>query len=510
MAGVSYIAWDCRDQVDRATLLYQEGEKRRKIEEENQKLKRLLREHGICWSPAVAHRSDFFGGSSEVKLSARDRATRAATRARTAAARAAGKGARLPTEIFLRIIELAMTSSGPIIDPLTKPHHLSITASEARAGSGIAIGLMAVSRAFNVEATKILWSRNTFTFTTPEALLGMANLSLEIRSQIKHINLRIIARFYKDDSPHLSLSKREHPNLPRALNLPINERPKGHSGAIGGLRSYAWLQVVDFLAALLPPFQPQPQPKDKKRKRGSDLDQRAPLPRPRLLPNLDKMRIDLVNFPQRMLRNLPGNDLHQIAAHELACTLSELTVTGFPCCAVGIRAASDVSEMLRDNGLFVDGGVVYMQQRGSRVDKVKKPPAIACRVVRPRLPVAKKASNGNAGSEDELPSDSDLLGDDWQPLDAHHHHHSNDDYDPSPVPVETKGERSCWEEGIIWKQVPTSLVSGQARRWVEFESERGFALEDIKWEDSDDDEDELRVECKKCGKVHFDPLFDSD
>ncbi|KAL8376068.1 hypothetical protein RB595_007266 [Gaeumannomyces hyphopodioides] len=506
MAGLNYVAWDCRDQVDRATLFYQEGEKRRKIEEENQNLKRLLRQHGICWSPAVAHRADFFDGSSDVKLSARDRVTRTATRARTAAARAADKGARLPSEIFLRIIEFAMTSPGPIIDPLTKPNHRSITAKEARAGSGLAIGLMAVSRTFRVEATKVLWSRNTFVFTTPEALLGMANLSLEIRSQIKHINLRIIARYYKDDSRPLSLPKRDHPNLPRALNLPINERPKGHSGAIGGLRSYAWLQVVDFLTALLPPYQPPPRSKDKKRKR----DLGTPLSRPRLLPNLDKMRIDLVNFPQRLLRNLPANDLHQIAAHELACTLSELTVTGFPCCIVGIRAASDVSEMLRDNGLFVDGGVAYMQQRGGRLETVKKIPAFACRVIRPRLPTLKKAVDDTAGSEDELPNDLESQPG-WRPLDMHHHHHHNNEhYDPLPVPVETEGEHSCWESGTIWKQVPSSLVSEEKREWVEFESDRGFAVDDIDdWPDSDDDE-EMRVMCKKCLKVHFDPMFDSD
>ncbi|KAL8404816.1 hypothetical protein RB594_009624 [Gaeumannomyces avenae] len=508
MAGLGFVAWDCRDQVDRATLFYQEGEKRRKIEEENQYLKRLLREHGICWSPAVAHRADFFDGSSSsnAKLSCHDRFARTATRARTAAARAADKGARLPPEIFLRIIEFAMISPDPIIDPLTKPDNRSITAKEARAKSGLAIGLMAVSRAFRVEATKVLWSRNTFIFTTPEALLGMASLSLEIRSQIKHINLRIIARFYKDDNRPLSLPKRDHPNLPKALNLPINERPKGHSGAIGGLRSYAWLQVVDFLTALLPPYQPPAQSRDKKRKR----DLGTAVPRPRLLPNLDKMRIDLVNFPQRLLRNLPANDLHQIAAHELACTLSELTVTGFPCCMVGIRAASDVSEMLRDNGLFVDSGVAYMQQRGGRLEAVKKIPPFGCRVVRPRWPTQKRTADNSAEPEDGLPDDLESQPG-WQPLDMHHHHHHNNEhYDPLPVPVETEGEHSFWETGMIWKQVPTSLFSDEKREWTEFEPHRGFAVDDIdEWPDSDDEED-MRVTCKKCLKVHFDPMFDSD
>ncbi|EJT71278.1 hypothetical protein GGTG_10537 [Gaeumannomyces tritici R3-111a-1] len=76
-------------------------------------------------------RADFFDGSSSAnanaKLSRRDRFARTTTRARTAAARAADKGARLPPEIFLRIIEFAMISPDPIIDPLTKPDNRSNT-----------------------------------------------------------------------------------------------------------------------------------------------------------------------------------------------------------------------------------------------------------------------------------------------------------------------------------------------------------------------------------------------
>lgn len=205
-----------------------------------------------------------------------------------------------------------MSSRYPIIDPLCKVRKEHRTPEENTRGNQIAIHFLATCKAYYIEGRKYLWSNNRFIFTTVQALKTFADVGLQYRETVSEANIRVIARFYDDENRAHKLPRDHHKDLSKPIRLRVTKRAKEPTLARRGFRSYAWFQLIDFLEALLPPHDPSKNASESRR---------------RLLPNLERLRIDLVNFPEEMLQ-FPPTQLHDIASHHLGCYLSQLTVTG--------------------------------------------------------------------------------------------------------------------------------------------------------------------------------------
>lgn len=473
--------FDERDQLDQAKEYYERPLRvqNQHLVDENMHLKRLLRENDISWSSPVGPH----GGRPRY--------------ARRVASSTFGKtsddGRRmpyLPMEVQLRILKYAMTSKYPIIDPLSKTTQLNMTTAEAKRDNQIAVGFLATCKAFNVEASHVLWANNSFIFTTHVALRNFSNLALEFRKDIKHINLRIIAQYYDDMKRTHKLSRSYHRQLKRDVPLRVHQRSIDANVGPKGFRSYAWTQAVDFFAALRPPYDPT-------------HDIKAS--RPRLLPGLETMRIDFVNFAEDFLP-MPGTDFHAMVAHELEFTLNELMVTGIPCCEAGEKASSDLAKMVKDNGLHIDGGPAFLQMK-----TCQRP--LGCHSFNARVICFSRRSDIESDSEldfDEL--DFDEL--DFDELDELQKHiaiipacppetgHPESDYDFMGRPT-------------VWKRVPVSRDSDE-RKWVEFDRKIGYPTDEVErsmrfvdgeHEDEDDDDDDdgdiLYPICAKCGVRHI-------
>lgn len=386
----------------------------------------------------------------------------------------------LPMEVQLRILHYALTSKDPIIDPLSKMRSENVTAAEKSIRENqLAIGFLATCKAFQTEGNRILWGNNSFTFTSHTALRNFAKLDLKYREGIKAINLRIIAKFYDDQTPLRSrkIDQWHHPSLKKDVALKVHVRPRENNLARKGFRIYAWAQVIDFLSALAPPHQP-----------GCDKSKS----RPRLLPRLDAMRIDFVNFFEDYTPFSEG-DLHEAAGHDNGCTLSELMITGLPCTETGLRAGSECSGMVRDSGLFMDAGPAFVQLKtrlkpldGKRFCK---------RLIRGWrvLDEVEHVSQGHTGCYGRIP----------------------------PAADEPDAPITGYERPTVWKRVPTERDSTE-RQWVEFDRQKGFSVQQMEDElgidmgapiDSEDEEDDLEDEmpvpdfpvCVKCGDEH--PVF---
>lgn len=179
------------------------------------------------------------------------------------------------------------------------------------------------------------------------------------------------------------------------------------------------------------------------------------------------MRIDFVNFPNFFLP-YPQTDLHEIAAHDLGCTLNELVVTGLPCCEVGIKAGADLQGMVKDDGLFVFYEPSYVQQK--RALKPLRACGGTARVVRAWRKLARERQElvGRA----VLPS-----------LPA--------------VPEETGHPESTWKKRkTLWKRVPVSRDAVK-REWAEFDRSTGEPVDDLDYNSDDSD-----AVCPNCGVIH--------
>lgn len=144
------IPWDGRDQEEQAELWYNAPlrSKNQQLEDENMRLKRILRENGIPWSPAVAEHTAF-QSNNPISSSSRRRSSRlSATQHRVP---------HLPVEVVLRIMHYALVADSPIIDPLSKLDPEGLTVLEAKGGPQIAIGFLATSKAYYIEGKQILW-----------------------------------------------------------------------------------------------------------------------------------------------------------------------------------------------------------------------------------------------------------------------------------------------------------------------------------------------------------------
>ena len=133
------VPWECRDKEDQARAAYHNPLRRSNVAlaQENLRLKRLLRQHGIPWSDASKTHLD--------GLEPGRRKTRASFR------KAEPTRPSLPTEVLLRILRFAMTSPFPIIDPLSTLSHETISDKESDRGNQIAIHCLAACRAMHAD-----------------------------------------------------------------------------------------------------------------------------------------------------------------------------------------------------------------------------------------------------------------------------------------------------------------------------------------------------------------------
>ncbi|KAL2754217.1 hypothetical protein ACRALDRAFT_1063121 [Sodiomyces alcalophilus JCM 7366] len=505
------IPWDTQDNEYMAEAYYNEPlrTQNRILADENLKLKRLLRENYIAWSPlsnaylrAKAEATPPPGCQTTCSGSSGAFTTTTTTRA--------GALPLLPTEVLLRILQYALTASEPIIDPLCKAKPENLTSREKSRGNQIAIHILATCKVMHVEGSRILWTKNTFTFTTPENLRRFCELDFSLRKDIKRVNLRIVAQFYDDVKRNHYIPQSYHPSLKKNIILRVHPRISERNYARGGFRCYSWLQIVDFLQALRAPFDPK---HDKK------------LVAPRLLPGLESLRIDLVNFIDDLLPMF-ASELHNIASHEFGCTLNELAITGLPVDDPGVKASAELCGLLKDEGLFMTGLPAYIQGKKGLIP-LSGPPWCA-RVVRAWKTLSRwlpehtsdddashgashdaaphnDASGDDASDDDPSDDDSsdqwddmDLSADDEQGMDPH-------DTLPSlmsPAPEEPDAPKTSPQRKgkTIWKRVPVSRDS-DTRRFVEFCRNSGYPV-DITYRDTNESIFDDAPVCPCCGEMH--------
>lgn len=217
--------WDGRDHEEQAEVRYNAPlrTQNRQLQDENTRLKRLLRENGIAWSDAVASHPGFQSTAAAAK-SGRRRSLRLSALDQTF-----HKLPHLPVEVVLRIMQFALVAKDPILDPFCKLNPEHTTPAEAKRGPQIAINLLATCRDYQAEGTRIFWAENTFTFTTPEALRRFADLQFTFRKDIAHINLRIIARYYDDERRTHRIDNDYHPDLAKSQSLKVVPRTRDPS-----------------------------------------------------------------------------------------------------------------------------------------------------------------------------------------------------------------------------------------------------------------------------------------
>ncbi|ORY58052.1 uncharacterized protein BCR38DRAFT_353677 [Pseudomassariella vexata] len=456
-------AWECRDQSDQSEEYFNQPLRleNQRLQDENLALKRLLRENGLRW-PA--------GPYSQLQ---------------DPPSQASSDLPYLPVEVMLKILSYALTSRHPVMDPLCSSKKENLTTEEQNRSNQIAIHFLATCKTYYVEGKKLMWANNTFVFTSVQAMKAFANVDLVYRQMVKQVSFRIIAQFYDDEEGRIHrLSSEYHPSQSRRLKLPVQKRVKEPTLARRGFRAYAWYQLIDFLEALLPPFDPA-------------IEHHKP--RPRLLPNLERLRIDLVNFGEGLFMS-PPTHLHDVAAHQLGCALNELVIAGLPIDDTGFRARTELCGMLRDDGLLIDHAPTLVAQKNGL-----QPLAghhIHYKVVR-----AMRPSRGI----------------------THHHHDDRpnffDEFPPAPkdegIPPFSENA-SC---RTIWKKVPECIGRLDNRNWVLFDRVSGLPWDDVEEEitmldfSGDSEDEDMAMVCENCGEVHpgsippdelLDEMYDDD
>ena len=453
------VPWECRDKEDQARAAYHNPLRRSNVAlaQENLRLKRLLRQHGIPWSDASKTHLD--------GLEPGRRKTRASFR------KAEPTRPSLPTEVLLRIIRFAMTSPFPIIDPLSTLSHETISDKESDRGNQIAIHCLAACRAMHAEGTRYLWELNDFVFTSPQALQNFCGVDLHYRKQISHITLRVVARYYDDQRRRHKLELGYHEDLKKDQPLKVYMRPRESPLVRGGFRCYTWNQVIDFLISLRPPYDPSHRDKS--------------IAPPRLLPNLTSIRLDLVNFSDALVP-FSGSELHHVTSHELGCSLNELQITGMPFDDAGMKAAAELSGMLKDEGLYLDGPASFVAVKKNL--KELSGSRWCSRVIR-----AWKAEDGELSDFDELEDDHNGSLSGW-------HRPKLGILPPAPK-EEGHPASNRPDNAIIWKRVPLSRDS-TVRQWVQFSRYSGYELDSLDGTDGDGSD-----ACPCCGESHAEPSF---
>ena len=378
----------------------------------------------------------------------------------------------------------AMTSPLPIVDPLSPLKKHRLLTSEKVKSNQIAIHFLATCRAYHVEGSRFLWKNNSFIFTSPEALRHFGEVPLIHRETIRSVNFRVIAKFFDDEERVHKLPTSHHPDIKRAhRKLVVHKRPKEHTLARRGFRAYAYYQLIDFLEAMLPPFDPP--------EGLADFEFWKTQKRPRLFPNLDRLRVDFVNFSEEMLM-FPPTQLHDLASHQMGCSLNEVILTGLPSDDVGFRVSSEMGGLLKDEGLIIDHAPTMVALKNG----VKALPCddaechYSCKVVRAMRNMDIVSLNGHD-------YDYASLRGEFPPA-------PKDDGEPPSHLFE-----SC---RTIWKKVPVKLEDTENRKWDLFDRISG-----LPWEDVEDDvmfmdlfDGEQMAKCQNCGKRHRGAILDED
>ncbi|KAF7547544.1 hypothetical protein G7Z17_g7659 [Cylindrodendrum hubeiense] len=445
--------WECRDKEDQAKIAYNSPLRRanQSLTEENMRLKRILRDNGISWSSVALNHMK--------QLDPTARKTRSSMTAQDMG------HPYLPVEVLLRILKFAMKSPHPIIDPLSPITSENLSESEKTRGNQIAIHFLTTCKALHVEGTRYLWESNEFTFTTAQAVRNFAELPFKFRQYLNYVNFRIIARYYDDSRTRKhKLDRCYHSDMKKDQLLKVHLRPTETPLVRGGFRCYTWNQIVDFLEGLRAPYDPTYKPRKQ--------------PRPRLLPSLTSLRLDLVNFSDTLLP-FSGSELHDITSHELGCTLNELQITGMPFDDTGMKASAELSGMLKDEGLYLDGPACYIAQSRHLLPLSGK--RWCARVIRS----CKGKDNDNEDTDDsDTPNGHSST-----------HNHGRLGALP-PAPKEEGHPTSSREEGtVIWKRVPVSRDNSE-REWIQFSRFSGYEMNDVDW---DSEEEGI---CPCCGESH--------
>jgi hypothetical protein len=225
-------------------------------------------------------------------------------------------------------------SKKPIIDPFYKLDKDNITKSERTSRQGIAIQFLAASKSMNVEGTRLLFANNEFVFTQVAALENFANFSPELRSTVKNLTLRVVGRYYDDEASKRDLTGNGtyHNNVPK-LVLNILARPPGMIRD-RGVQAYCWELLADFLKGLVMPTS-------------------AVARRPLLLPSLQILRIDLVNFCDHLPYG--GSSFASVLRWHLGQLIDELLITGAPDQETDDGVSHEerlLQNMVKDEGLF--------------------------------------------------------------------------------------------------------------------------------------------------------------
>lgn len=466
--------FELRDNEEQVEAWYNNParQENRRLAEENLRLKKLLRENGISWDRRLT--LDLNDPTGSRGAWADSKAARRSSRS----GRSDQRLPSLPVEIILYILEYSLTSSQPIIDPLSKLNpHVLLPEEKKMSKAQIAINFLATCRAYHDEGERFLWRNNTFVFTDCLALQNFRNLGLEHRKQITHITMRITARYYDEDferehrAPYPTSNPTRNP-----LRLRVIPRVYDNTLARRGFRSYTWLQVVDFLTVLRPPFDP---------------DHDTTQPRPRLLPALESLRIDLVNFPSDFLTAPSPVEMHALTGHDLSMSLKELQLTGIPECQWGSDMASHLVRMVRDDGLFLKSDSTYVSSNRVRKqsDGDWEPRAVrAWKVLAEEYLQSKKKTNGSS-----LPMGG-----------GHHGHHSHHGTVKIPaVPAEEGQPETTWQNRrTLWKRVPVSRDS-EERVWAEFDRTTGTIILSEEYENPDmDTYDPEELVCHHCQMMH--------
>jgi hypothetical protein len=467
-----------RDQEEQAKAWYDEPTRalNRKLVDENLRLKKLLRENGISWDPRLTLDPDdpTRGTWSSPK--------RIVTRKSKGPGPLSQENQHLPilpVELQVYILEYALTSKYPIIDPLSKSNKDALTHPERTRGNQIAIGFLATCKAYCVEGTRFLWRNNTFVFTSHLALRNFANLALEHRRGIKQVTFRIIARYYDDEErKHLAPYPTSVSSYFRTINLKATPRIKEQTLSRKGFRSYTWDQVVDFLDAMRPPYDP---------------DHPKGTPRPRLLPGLECLRMDFVNFPDSFLTPGGGPFLHNFASHDLGCTLNELQLTGLPECDFGEELTAELTGMVKDDGLLLKSDATFVlsgSQLRPMAGKDRWIPSWIPKVVRSWRALADEyalAKGKSSTAHSHAP---------------HVHRFGHGHHRMPPAPKEEGHPESLWQERrTIWKYTPLEQDCDE-RIWMEFDRLTGHPLEPDEYDSEEDEYDVSDLVCPHCDVIH--------
>jgi len=302
--------------------------------DEIQRLRALLAANNVPCEPA---------SSKKFTLQPRRRTTRQSSAAEPANNKPLP---HLPTEIQLRILSHALTSLNPIIDPFYKPRRDNVTKKEW-VRSKINLQFLLTCKSFQVEGMRFIFARNEFIFTQAAALENFAKFSQDLRATVKHVTLRVVGRYYDQVAGRRDLTGNidYHPQVD-TLMMPIVARPPGMNKD-KGIQAYCWEQVADFLKALQMPIP-------------------ASAFRPKLLPSLESMRLDLVNFCDHLPYG--GYQFGSIVRWHLGQIVDELIITGAPDADQEDFFSNEeklLHQIVRDEGLVGSAGPIFVSVPGS-------------------------------------------------------------------------------------------------------------------------------------------------